>query len=133
MYSSVTTSGVYSVLGAALITCILFAGNVSAEGRPVTVALNVSTRGLDIETTAGARELYSRLKNAAWIACTRANRTGLAPSLVPNACSDNALGEAIRSAQVPLLVQAYLEKHSMGQAAAHGIYVPAQVAAKSER
>jgi len=36
-----------------------------------------------------------------------------------------ALGEAIRSANLPLLTQAYLETHTFRQAAAYGIQVPA--------
>jgi UrcA family protein len=130
MYSNLTVFGVYSVLGAAVIACTLLAGNASAEGSPVTVALKVSTRGLDLETTAGAHELYSRLKNAAWIACTRANRVGLAPSPNPEACSENALGEAIQSANIRQLTQIYLETHTLREASARGIGVPLQVAAR---
>jgi hypothetical protein len=40
------------------------------------------------------------------------------------------LGEAIRSANLPLLTQAYLETHTFRQAAVYGIQVPAPVAAK---
>jgi UrcA family protein len=130
MYSKATVMSVCSVLGTAVVACTLFAGDVAAEGRPVTVALQVSARGLDLKTPAGARELYSRLKNAAWIACTRANRVGLEPSTDPDACSEKALGEAIRSVNSPLLTQAYLETHLRRDAATYGIEVPVQVAAK---
>jgi len=130
MDTKIAFTSAWSVFGAAIVACTLFAGAVAAEGRLVSVALKVSTQGINPSTSAGARELYSRLKNAAWIVCTRANRVGLEPSPAPGACSENALGEAIRSAHMPLLVQAYLETHSLGQAAAHGIDVPVQVAAK---
>jgi UrcA family protein len=130
MNSKTVVINAWSVLGAAVVACTLFTGDVAAEGRPVSVALQVSTQGIDLSKSAGARELYRRLKNAAWIVCTRANRVGLEPSPDPDACSEKALGEAIRSAHIPLLVQAYLETHSLGQAAAHGIDVPVQVAAK---
>jgi UrcA family protein len=130
MYSKAIVMSVCSVLGTAVVACTLFAGDVAAEGRPVTVALQVSARGLDLKTPAGARELYSRLKNAAWIACTRANRVGLEPSTDPDACSEKALGEAIRSVNSPLLTQAYLETHLRRDAATYGIEVPVQVAAK---
>jgi UrcA family protein len=130
MYSNLTVSRGYSVLGAVLIACTLLAGNASAEGRPVTVALKVSTRGLDIQTAAGAHELYSRLKNAAWVACTGANRVGLAPSSNPKACSENALGEAIQSANIRQLTQVYLEEHTLREASAHGMGIPLHVAAR---
>jgi len=130
MYSNITASGVYSVLGAAVIACTLLAGNASAEGRPVTVALKVSTHGLDLDTAAGARELYTRVQNAAWIACTRANRAGLEPSPNPEACSEKALGEAIRSANMRQLTRIYLETHTLRDASARGIGIPFQVAAQ---
>jgi UrcA family protein len=130
MYVKTAAVNAWSVFGAAILACMFFAGDVLAQGHEVSVAYQVSTRGLDLSTSAGARELYSRLKNAAWIVCARANRVGLEPSPNPDACSEKALGEAIRSAHRPLLVQAYLETHSLGQAAAHGIDVPTQLAAK---
>jgi UrcA family protein len=130
MYTKTVVINAWSVLGAAIVACTFYAGDAMAQGHEVTVARQVSTQGLDLSTPAGARELYSRLKNAAWIVCTRANRVGLDPTPDPDACSEKALGEAIRSAHKPLLVQAYLETHSLRQAAAHGIDVAAQVAAK---
>jgi UrcA family protein len=133
MYTRTAVINAWSVLGAAIVACTLFAGDVAAQGSPVSVAMRVSTQGIDLSKPAGARELYRRLKNAAWIVCTRANRVDLEPSPDPEACSEKALGEAILSAHMPLLTQAFLETHSLGQAAAHGIDVPVapvQVAAK---
>ena len=40
------------------------------------------------------------------------------------------LGDAIRSANLPLLTQVYLGTHTLRQAAAYGIEAPAQLAAK---
>lgn len=120
----------WSAFGAVIAACTFFAGDVMAQGHEVRVAYQVSTQGLDLSKPAGARELYSQLKNAAWIVCTRANRVGLEPSRDPDACTEKALGEAIRSAHIPLLVQTYLETHSLWQAAAYGIDVPVQLAAK---
>jgi UrcA family protein len=130
MYIKTADLNALSVFAVAIAACTLYAGDVAAGGREVAVTLQVSTHGLDLDQPAGARELYSRLKDAAWILCTRANRVGLTPSPDANACSEKALGEAIRSAHIPLLVQAYLETHSPAQAAAHGIDVPIQLAAK---
>ncbi len=130
MCTKITVANAWSVLGAAIVACAFFAGDAVAGGHDAKVAYPVNTQGLDLSTPAGAREFYSRLKNAAWIVCTRANRVGLEPVPDAYACSENALAEAVRSAHMPLLVQAYLETHSLGQAAAHGIQVPVQLAAK---
>jgi hypothetical protein len=86
----------------------------------------VSTQGLDLHYSAGAQEFYARLKHAADVACTHGNRFDLKPV----GCSEKALGEAIRSANLPLLTQVYLETHTLRQASAYGIEPPAQLAAK---
>jgi UrcA family protein len=118
------------VLAAAVAACTLFAGNVVAADRTVTVALRVDAHGLDLNQPAGARELYQRLENAAYVACTRANRVGLAPSTDPTGCQAKALAEAVRTTKVPMLTQAYLANHTLREAAARGIELPAQMAAK---
>jgi UrcA family protein len=53
----------WPVLGAAVVACTLFAGSVAAKD--VTVAIQVSTQGLDLNQPADARELYRRLQKAA--------------------------------------------------------------------
>lgn len=130
MYSKTVVMSAWSVLGPAAVACLLFACEAAGEGRLVKVSLQVSTRGLDLNKPAGARELYSRLENAAWTVCTRPNRVGLEPTSNPRACREKALAEAVRSANVPLLTQAYLETHLPGDAAANGIAVPVMIAAK---
>ena len=117
-----------AVLGAAIVACAFFAGNVVAKD--VKVAYQVSTQGLDLKQPAGAREFYARIQHAAQIVCTHGNRVDLQPSPDPQGCYEKALGDAIRSANLPLLTQVYLETHSPREAAAHGIDVPVQVAAK---
>ncbi len=129
MYTKRAFANAWSAFGAAIVACTLWAGDVVAQGHDVTVAYPVSSHGLDLNTSAGAREFYLRLKSAAWFVCTRTKRIGLQDLPNPEACSEKALGEAVRSAHVPLVVQAYLETHTLGQAAAHGIDV-SQVAAK---
>jgi UrcA family protein len=130
MYSRSIVMDVCSFFGSTVVACTLVAGNVAADGHSVTVALQVSARGLDLKTQAGAHQLYSRLKNAAWVACTRTNRVGLEPSPDPAACSEKALGEAIRSVNSPQLTQIYLDTHLRRDAVAYGIEVPLQMAAK---
>jgi UrcA family protein len=130
MYRKTAVVSVWSEFTAAIVACTLFAGNVAAQGQDVRVANTVSTQGVDLGTPAGAREFYLRLKNAAWYVCTRTDRVGLEPLQDPYACSEKALGDAVGSAHSPLLAQVYLETHSLGQAATHGISVPVQLAAK---
>ena len=117
-------------VGALVFAGALFAGTVAAQGHDVTVAIQVSTQGLDLHSLAGAQEFYGRLKHAAEVACTHGNRVDLKPSSDPVACHEKALGEAIRSANLPLLTQVYLGTHTLRQAAAYGIEAPAQLAAK---
>jgi UrcA family protein len=130
MYTKTAAMTARCVLGAAAIACTLFAGNVAARDHEVTVAIHVSTLGLDLSQPAGAQKFYARLKNAADDACTRGDRVGLAPSPNPKACYEKALADAIRSANVPLVTQIYLETHTLREASAHGVGVPAEIAAK---
>ena len=128
MYTKIAFISAWPVLGAAIVACTLFAGNVAAN--EVTVAIQVSTQGLDVSRPDGAQKLYWRLQHAARVACTSGNRVGLAPSPDPQGCREKALADAIRAADLKPLTQVYLETHTLRQAAAHGIDVPVQIAAK---
>lgn len=119
-----------SILAAAAIAGTLFAGSVAANDYEVIVAIPVNAHGLDLSQPAGAHELYQRLEYAAYVACTRANRVGLAPSSDATGCSEKALANAVRSVNLPLLTRAYLGKHTLRDALAHGIEPPAELAAK---
>jgi UrcA family protein len=128
MYTKRAFVSAFPVFGAAAVACTLFAGSIAAKD--VTVAIQVSTQGLDVSQPAGAHQLYSRLKHAAEVVCTHGNRVGLAPSPDPQGCYEKALGNAVRSANFKLLTQVYLATHTLREAAALGIDVPVQVAAK---
>jgi len=130
MYTKLASARGWSLLGAATVVCTMFTGNVAAKDHDVTVAIHVSAQGLDLSQPADARTFYSRLKNAAWVACTRGNRVNLAPVDDVQGCYEKALGGAIRSAKAPVLTGIYLETHTLQQAAKRGIEVPAQLAAK---
>jgi UrcA family protein len=130
MYTKTTAMSAWPVLGAAVVACTLFAGNVAAKDHKVTVAMQVSSRGLDISRPAGAREFYTRIKHAAQIVCTHGMRVDLKPVTNEAACYEKGLGDAVRSVKSPLLTQVYLESHSSEQAAAYGINLPVQMAAK---
>ncbi len=119
-----------SILAAAAIAGTLFAGSVAADDHEVIVAIRVSAHGLDLSQPAEAQQLYQRLEYAAYVACTRANRVGLAPSPDARDCSEKALANAVRSVNLPLLTRAYLGKHTLREALAYGIETPAELAAK---
>jgi len=118
----------FTTAAAAALTCVL-AGNAVASDHNVTVALHVSTQGLDLRQPADARAFYTRLENAAWVACTRGNRADLVPVENPKRCYEDSLGSAIRAARQPLLTQIYLSTHTLQEAALQGIDNPV-VAAK---
>jgi UrcA family protein len=128
MYIRIAARSALSVFGAA-VACTLFAGNVAAKDNNVIVTIRVSTEGLDLSRPAAAHELYNRLKNAAREVCAHGDRVDLEASPSPIACYEKALGDAIRSANVPMLTRNYLETHTLQQAAASGIAVP-ELAAK---
>jgi UrcA family protein len=129
MYTRTAFMNAQLFLGA-VVACAPLAANVVAKGHEVTVAIQVSTRGINPNQPAGAHELYSRLKHAAEIVCTHGNRVDLEPAKDPVGCYEKALGNAISFAKLPLLTQVYLETHTPRQAAAYGIDVPVQLAAK---
>lgn len=131
MYTKLAIARVRSILGVAVVAGILFATNsAAAKGHNVTVVLHVSTKGLDLSKPTDARTFYARLENAAWVACTRGNRVDLLPVDNLKRCYERALGGAIRSANAPTLTQIYLASHTLQEAAARGIDVPAQIAGK---
>jgi UrcA family protein len=115
---------------AAVAACAALLRPVRADSHEVTVKISVNAAGLDVNQPAGAAELYSRLRQAARIACTGANRVGLEPVDNVQNCTERALGEAVRTANQPQLTLAYLQKHTPQEAATRGIVVPTLVAAK---
>jgi UrcA family protein len=130
MYAQAAVTSARLLVGAAAAFCTLFAGDVAAKDHDVTVAIHVSAQGLDLTQPADAQKLYTRLQSAAWVACTRGDRVALAPVEDLQGCIEQALGDAIRSTNRPMLTRIYLETHTLQAAAGHGIDVPAQVAAK---
>ena len=118
------------IVTAALAACAILSGPVQAKEHIVDVKLSVKTAGLDLKQPTDARELYRRLQKAANIVCGHGNRVGL--RAVPDfaACYEQALGDAVRSANRPQLTIVYLRSHTIQDAATRGIEVPALVAAK---
>jgi UrcA family protein len=130
MYKPKSSASGRSLAGAAVVVATLLGGHAVAKDHEVTVAIHVSTQGLDVGKPADAQIFYTRLKNAAWIVCNHTNRVGLVPSDSPRACYEKALGDAIGSVKLPVVTQLYLETHTPQEAATHGIAMPAQLAAK---
>jgi UrcA family protein len=130
MYTKRAFMSARAVLGAAVVAGALFAGSVAAEDQEFTVAYRVTTQGLDVKQPAGARELYFRLQHAAEVVCTHGMRVDLKPVADKSACYEKALAKSISSANLPLLTQVYLQTHTLRDAAALGIELPVQMAAK---
>jgi UrcA family protein len=130
MYTKAAVTSARLLVGAAFVVCTLFAGDVAGRDHIVAVAIQVSTQGLDLTQRADAQTFYARLQYAAWVARTRGDRVGLVPVEDLQGCVEQALGGAIRSVKSPMLTWIYLETHTLREAAARGIDVPAQVAAK---
>ena len=130
MFNKTAVMSARSALSGAALACAVFTGNVAAKDHNVTVAIHVSTEGLDLNQPAGAQKFYARLQHAAWVVCTHGNRVDLVPLDDPQGCYEKALADAMRSANQPLLTQIYLETHTLREAAAHGIDVPVAIAAK---
>jgi UrcA family protein len=114
----------------ALTACAALSGPVQADGPVVAVKIPVSYSGLDLTQPTGAQELYRRLHEAAFIACTHGNRVDLQPLADPAACYEKAIGDAVRSVKQPQLTVIYLKTHTLHEAATHGIEIPDLVAAK---
>ena len=121
---------VQTILGSAAAACALFAGNVAAKDKIVTVAIHVSAQGLDLSQPVDAHTFYTRLQNAAWVACTRGDRVDLLPVDPLKSCYEKALGNAVHDSNKPLVAQIYLVTHTLQEAARHGIEIPSQLAAK---
>jgi UrcA family protein len=115
---------------AALAACALLSAPIQSKERIVTLKVSVNTAGLDVGQPAGARELYSRLRHAANVVCGNGMRVGLQTIGDFAGCVETAIGEAVRSANLPQLTMAYLTTHTLQQATTHGIEVPVLMAAE---
>jgi UrcA family protein len=131
MYAKAPVTSAGLLVGAATVVCTLFAGNVAARDKIVTVAIRVSAQGLDLSQPVDAHTFYTRLQNAAWVACTRGDRVvDLLPVDPLKSCYEKALGNAVHDSNKPLVAQIYLATHTLQEAARHGIEIPSHLAAK---
>jgi UrcA family protein len=124
MTKSTSIRRVHSLIAiATLVACAPFSGPARAKDHTVDVTLRISTAGLDLGQPSGAEQLYGRLQHAAIIVCTHGMRVDLEPVAHFTLCYENAIGEAVRSANIPRLTQVYLRTHSPQDAAIRGIDV----------
>jgi UrcA family protein len=122
MYTKRAATAAQSLFRCAAVCGTLFAASAAAaDQHDVTVTIRVSTQGLDLSRSADAQAFYARLKNAAWVACTRADRAGLVPVDDVNRCVETSLAGAIRTAKTPTLTRMYIATHTPQQVVAHGM------------
>jgi UrcA family protein len=95
-----------------------------------TISKSVSTAGVDFTDPGQVRALYRKLADAASAVCSNnsALRVGLEPIAIPAACSEQALGNAVRAINQQQLTVAYLSQHTMLQASKYGIVAPSTLA-----
>lgn len=115
---------------AALVACALLSAPLQAQERIVTVKASASTVGLDVGQPAGARALYVRLRHAAIEVCGSGMRVDLRAVDDFAGCIETAVGEAVRSANLPQLTLEYLKTHTLQQAVNHRIDVRVLTAAQ---
>ena len=131
MNTNFRTLNVRSFLGAAAVAaCAVLSGPVQAEGHQVTVKISVNTTGFDLNQPAVAREVYGRLRRAAFTVCRDGGRVDLEPVTSFTDCYETALGKAIGSAHQPQLSMIYLATHTARAAASYGIEISTRMASK---
>ena len=111
---SIKTTVVYArcLAGALALFGAFLSADAAANSYEVTVGIHVSMKGIDLRQPAGALELYGRIQHAAGVACSYGNRVDLKDVSNPVACHEQAVGDAVRSVNSPLVTQVYLETHT---------------------
>jgi UrcA family protein len=127
MYTKRTVATAPVLMG--VVACLICAAATAAE-HAVDVSTKISSEGLDLTRPADARTFLTRLEGAAWMLCKRGTRVDLKPVDNFKECYEKSLGDAVRATNKTSVTQAYLVKHTLQDAASHGIQVPAQLAAK---
>jgi UrcA family protein len=92
----------------------------------VTVTRQVSLAGVDLNTPAGARAMYVRLKSAARSLCSTSDPLYRAPSWVYSDCVQDALSRAIRNAHRPLINEVFVSDYGIEAAEHFGIKLAAK-------
>ncbi len=118
-------------LAVVAVACGIFTGSVLAKDPNVTIALHVSTQGLDLSQPAAAQAFLHALEGGrVGVVCTHGDRVDLVPVDDPRGCYEKALAEAIRSVKAPLLTQIYLANHAIQGGATGWTYVAAPCSAE---
>ena len=120
-----------SVKSAILIAvCTLSSGAVLGDSPDAgTVAVKVDSTGLDLNTSAGARSMFSRLTVAAQAACgVEAEFDALRTAQFEN-CYKNSLSNAVRALNHPAVTHVYVA-HYPSDATRYGITDGSSVATR---
>jgi len=97
------------LLGVALCACGISSTAIADEPVVTRVELRVTASGLDLNTVAGAAAFLERLNQAAKTAC---GDHGKLEELPPyKGCYNQAIVDAVRTVNQPLLVQAYVARY----------------------
>ena len=118
------------LVGPIAIVASVLSAPAPADGGPIVGTKVVNARNLDVNTREGALKLYTRMKYAASMVCGSDYRVGLAPPNYSPACYEDALGNAVRSANRAQLTRVYLATHTVEVAQTYGIGIPVLVAGK---
>jgi UrcA family protein len=100
----------------------------SAVAHEVSTSKLVSTAGVDFSDPTQVRALYGKLVSTSRNLCSDTWRVGLEPIADPVACSERALGNAVRVINERQLTLTYLSRHTTLQAQQYGIPVPSALA-----
>jgi UrcA family protein len=90
----------------------------------VSISKSIDTAAVDFKDPGQVRALYGKLVIASRNLCSDTWRVGLEPLANPAACSERALGDAVRVINERQLTLAYLSRHTTLQAQQYGIPVP---------
>jgi UrcA family protein len=102
----------------------------STLAHEVSISKPISTAGVDFNDPGQVRALYGKLASASRNLCSDTWRVGLEPIANPAACTERALGDAVRVINKQSLTLTYLSQHTMLQAQQYGITVPSALASK---
>jgi UrcA family protein len=114
---------------AAVVASAMLLTAQSAVAHEFSISRSISSAGVDFNDPGQVRALYVKLVSASQDVCGDTWRLGLAPVANAAACSERALGTAVRAVNQRQLTLTYLSQHTLLQASQYGIVVPSTLAA----
>ena len=129
MFTKLFSQSIKCALAAAVVASLQPALSLADPLASDTVSVKVSAAGLDVNSAAGAQELYKRLTIAAEQACGVEAEFDALRTAKFDRCYRDTLGNAVHAINRPLLTQVYVERHSRDDAA-RSVAASERVAAK---